>query len=129
MREPPVRTEPHPTRRTSQTFLNCAPFGTDNDFNRPSGTGLPLWIDTRHFVPGYDRAVPPGRKPFSQAPGRVRLRPNRGFPLGLVRQRHTQILARMIDHFMPREQDLENSRVTHSLSYAEGRACRGRLND
>jgi hypothetical protein len=38
-REPPVRTEPHPTRRTSQTFLNFVPFGTDNDFSRPSGTG------------------------------------------------------------------------------------------
>jgi hypothetical protein len=26
MREPPVRAEPHPTRRTSQTFLNFVPF-------------------------------------------------------------------------------------------------------
>jgi hypothetical protein len=25
-REPPVRTESHPTRRTSQTFLNFVPF-------------------------------------------------------------------------------------------------------
>jgi hypothetical protein len=46
-REAPVRTEPHPTRSfylevisNSQMVLNSAPFGTDNDFNRPSGTGL-----------------------------------------------------------------------------------------
>jgi hypothetical protein len=56
MRESLVRAEPHPTRsllakplitvlgilypRSSQTLLIFAPFGTDNDFNRPSGTGL-----------------------------------------------------------------------------------------
>ena len=24
------------------------------------------WHGPRHFVPGYDRTVPPGRKPFAQ---------------------------------------------------------------
>src|ERR1700722_16403480 len=31
---------------------------------RPGGTG-PLASLPRHFVPGYYRAVPPGRKPFT----------------------------------------------------------------
>jgi hypothetical protein len=38
--------------------------GTDNDFDRPSGTGS-LCIATRHFVPGYAQPVPPGQKPFT----------------------------------------------------------------
>src|ERR1700722_10887484 len=29
-------------------------------FNRPAGTGY-FPHDSRHFVPGYDRAVPPGQ--------------------------------------------------------------------
>jgi hypothetical protein len=53
MREPPVRTEPHPTRRTSQTFLNFVPFGTDNDFNRPSGTKTILPSKRPHQVSAY----------------------------------------------------------------------------
>jgi hypothetical protein len=33
-------------------------------FNRPAGTGLGYFPhDSRHFVPGYYRAVPPGQKP------------------------------------------------------------------
>jgi hypothetical protein len=66
-----VRTELHPTRSfylevisNSQMVLNFAPFGTDNDFNRPSGTGL-FPHDSGHFVPGYSQPVPPGKKPFS----------------------------------------------------------------
>jgi hypothetical protein len=31
-------------------------------FNRPAGTGL-FSSASRHFVPGYYRAVPPGQKP------------------------------------------------------------------
>jgi hypothetical protein len=42
-----------------------------------------------------------------ETPGRVRLRPNRGFSLGLVRQRHPKFSLGRFDHFMPREQDRE----------------------
>src|ERR1700722_5621987 len=38
--------------------------GTDNDFDRPSGTELSASIP-RHFVSGYDQPVPPGQKPFA----------------------------------------------------------------
>jgi hypothetical protein len=34
--------------------------GTDDAFDRPSGTGLSASL-SRHFVPGYYRAVPPGQ--------------------------------------------------------------------
>jgi hypothetical protein len=39
-------------------------LGTDNDFDRPSGTGLSASL-TRHLVPGYDQPVPSGQKPFA----------------------------------------------------------------
>jgi hypothetical protein len=33
----------------------------------PYGTVLLGWGCSRHFVPGYDRTVPPGLSPFLQA--------------------------------------------------------------
>jgi hypothetical protein len=45
--------------------------------------------------------------------GKVRLRPNRGFPFGLARQRHPHNPVGLFDHFfehiMPSEQDVEIS--------------------
>src|ERR1700733_2085898 len=33
---------------------------------RPYPTGRLFWVTiSRHFVPGYDRTVPPGQKPFA----------------------------------------------------------------
>jgi hypothetical protein len=51
------------------------PFGTDTDFNPstvPPGRGY-FPDDPRDFVPGYDRAIPPGRKPFHYRSARIKL--------------------------------------------------------
>jgi hypothetical protein len=37
---PGLGAKPLRGNKSSQTFLNLVPFGTDNDFNRPSETGL-----------------------------------------------------------------------------------------
>jgi hypothetical protein len=42
------------------TFLTIASNLSQDRFNRPAGTGY-FPYDSRHFVPGYDRAVPPGQ--------------------------------------------------------------------
>jgi hypothetical protein len=54
-----------------QTVLNFVPSGTDNDFGRPSGTG-PVVSLTRHFVPGYYQAVPPGQNRGAEVAERER---------------------------------------------------------
>jgi hypothetical protein len=48
----------------SQILLNLAPFGTDNEFDRPSRTG-PLCIDTQALRAWLLSSVPPGQKPFA----------------------------------------------------------------
>jgi hypothetical protein len=59
---------------------------------------------------------------FRQAPGRLRLRPNRGFPLGLARQRHPKN-SRSDDLIVSRRAyEILNFRITRFLSYADGRA-------
>ena len=45
-------------------FISTNICGTDNDFDRPSGTGLSASLP-RHFVPAYYQPVPPGQKPFA----------------------------------------------------------------
>jgi hypothetical protein len=55
---PPVRRAVACSYRGCVSTTNIS--GTDNAFDRCSGTG-PLCISTRHFVPGYYRAVPPGQ--------------------------------------------------------------------
>ena len=47
----------------------------------PYGTALLGWRCPRHFVPGYDLAVPPGRNTF-RAEALIKLAPM-GFSLGL----------------------------------------------
>jgi hypothetical protein len=42
--------------------LNFAPFETDNDFNRPSGTGLPLCIATQSLRAWLLSGCPSGTK-------------------------------------------------------------------
>src|ERR1700693_1472896 len=50
--------------------LSFVPFGTDNDFNRPAGTGLFSHDPrSRHFVPGYYQPVPPRQKPSAHRRG------------------------------------------------------------
>jgi hypothetical protein len=39
----------------------------------PYGTALFGWRGPRHFVPGYDRTVPPGQKPFAIEGPRIKL--------------------------------------------------------
>jgi hypothetical protein len=39
----------------------------------PYGTALLGWRCPRHFVPGYDRTVPPGQKPFARPGPRIKL--------------------------------------------------------
>ena len=51
-------------KRVCFTFLLLAPYLSQDRFNRPAGTGL-VPHDSRHFAPGYYRAVPPGQKPFA----------------------------------------------------------------
>jgi hypothetical protein len=42
------------------TFLTIASHLSQDRFNRPAGTGY-FPDNPRHFVPGYDRAIPPGQ--------------------------------------------------------------------
>ena len=46
-------------------FLPLASNLNRDRFNRPAGTRGYIPHDSRHFVPGYYRAVPPGQKPFA----------------------------------------------------------------
>jgi hypothetical protein len=55
---PEGRLKSHPNNRLT-TFRSQAEIGS----NVPLGLGY-FSHHTRHFVPDYDRAVPPGRKPF-----------------------------------------------------------------
>ena len=46
------------------TFLSLASNLSRDRFNRPAGTGY-FPHDSRHIVPGYYLAVPPGQRPFA----------------------------------------------------------------
>jgi hypothetical protein len=68
---------------------------------RPSGTIEPILAKVRRYRWNVAKTVLITSKPKSG-----RTSPNRGFSLGLVRQRHPKF-SLGFDHFMPREQDLE----------------------
>jgi hypothetical protein len=53
-------TESAPSRRDGRS--HCQSQCQQNRFNRPAGTGP---FSSRHFVPGYYRALPPGQKTFA----------------------------------------------------------------
>ena len=68
-----------------QHLLLCSP-GTDNDFDRPSGTRALSASIPRHFVPGYYQPVPPGQKPLTHRAPRIELALV-GYSPGLDRER------------------------------------------
>src|SRR6202044_1484886 len=43
---------------------NTSEISSASDHTVPYGTVLAGWGCSRHFVPGYDRTVPPGLRPF-----------------------------------------------------------------